>query len=78
MSFRVSFYNRAWKNRIKSIQPDHQVEVYQTLCIIASEPDPTTFENRIAQFLKVWGPKEPEFAKYFAENYQNRAGIYII
>jgi len=65
---------RAWKNKIRSVGQENQKELYQTLCILSSEIDISTFETRIAQFVKVWTSIEPDFVKYFSEHYQNRAG----
>lgn len=48
--------------------------MYQALCILAAESDPKVFENRMAQFDKVWSSQEPDFVKYFSQNYQNRTG----
>ena len=40
--------------------------------------DVDIFQTRIAQFTKVWTPKEPDFMKYFSEHYQSRAGMVIV
>ncbi|XP_065899007.1 uncharacterized protein [Dysidea avara] len=65
--------DRAWKNKIRSVASQHQKELYQTLCILSSELDLPTFETRMAQFIKVWTPLEPDFVKYFSDHYQSRA-----
>ena len=69
---------RAWKNKIRSVAPQNQAELYQTLCILSSEMDVNVFQTRIAQFTKVWTPIEPDFIKYFSEHYQSRAGMVIL
>ena len=66
---------RAWKNRLKSLKPEHQVEVYQTLTILRLEYDSNTFEDQMAKFVRAWVSSEPEFVQYFNTNYANRAGI---
>ena len=69
---------RAWKRQLKSVNPENQAEIYQTLCILMSEQDPKEFESRISQFAVVWETKEPAFVKYFGEYYHTRAGIVFI
>lgn len=71
------FY-RAWKNRIKLLKEENQTEIYQTLCILQSEPCRELFECRMKQFINTWAKEEPAFINYFRENYQNRAGIYCV
>lgn len=69
--------NRAWKNKLRTVKPENQVEIYQILSILATEIDPSVFEKRMNSFIQIWMPVEPDFVKYFMQNYQNRAGSYI-
>ena len=77
VSYCIIYICRAWKNKIRSAKPENQKELYQTLCNLASENDPEVFESRMAQFDKVWSSDEPEFVKYFHQNYENRTGRHI-
>lgn len=65
--------DRAWKNRLKSVKQENQIELYQTLCILESETSEKTFHTRIKQFTERWSSVEPHFISYFCDNYGNRA-----
>jgi hypothetical protein len=65
---------RAWKNKLKSVKPEHQPEMYQTLCILRLEHNPNVFQERVTKFTKLWLPIEPDFVQYFNKFYVNRAG----
>lgn len=66
--------SRAWKNKLKSVKPENQMEIYQTLSILAKEVDPSVFQKQMDNFIKLWLPHELNFVQYFIQNYQNRAG----
>ena len=68
---------RAWKNKLKSVQPTHQAEMYKMLCLIRLEHSPTVFQERVTEFTKFWQPLEPDFVQYFDTYYINRAGLLI-
>ena len=56
------------------MKPEHQVEIYQTLAMLRLEYDCDVFQDRLAKFVQVWSPIEPDFMQYFNTNYGNRAG----
>ena len=60
---------RAWKNHLRSVKQENQIELYQTLCILESETTEETFHTRIKQFSERWSPIEPQFTSYFCDNY---------
>ena len=66
--------NRAWKNKLRTAKPENQVELYQTLSVLARELDVSVFQKRLSSFIQLWMPIEPDFVKYFIQYYQNRAG----
>ena len=49
-------YSRAWKNELSGVKPEKQVEMYQTLSVLAKET---------SSFIQLWMPIEPDFVKYF-------------
>lgn len=66
---------RAWKNHIRSVKQEHQIDIYQALCILESETSMEVFNTRIKQFIDYWKEIEPQFISYFSDNYANRAGL---
>ena len=68
------WYTRAWKNKLRAVKPENQVEMYQILSVFAKELDPSVFQKGVSSFIQLWIPIEPDFVKYFILNYQNRAG----
>ena len=69
-------HDRAWKSRIKSVNPESQVEIYQKLHILLSEWDLDTFQGSMTNFLDLWECKEPDFVEYFKGHYEGWAGNY--
>lgn len=67
--------NRAWKNHLRSVKKENQIDLYQTLCILESETNVDLFDTQIKLFTESWCKQEPEFIKYFSENYLNRPGL---
>ena len=65
----------AWKNRLKSVKPEHQVEIYQTLSLLRLEQDHIIFQDRMSKFVQYWMPLETDFIKYISINYANRPGM---
>ena len=62
----VSFFiTRAWKHQIRSVKAECQQDLYQTLCLLESEPSVAVFLERLAKFLQMWRTKEPNFVAYF-------------
>ena len=57
------------------MKPENQVEIYQSLSILAKETDPSVFQKQMSNFIQLWLPTESDFVKYFMRHYQNRAGI---
>ena len=57
------------------VKSENQVEIYQTLTVLAKETDVALFQKRQSNFTKLWMPIEPEFITYFTKYYENRAGI---
>ena len=57
------------------MKPENQVEIYQSLSILAKETDPSVFQKQMSNFIQLWLPIESDFVKYFMRHYQNRAGI---
>ena len=70
----ATYCHRAWKNKLKSVKPEHQAEMYQILCILRLEQNSEVFKKRITEFTKLWLPTEPDFVQYFSKFYVNRAG----
>ncbi len=70
-------FARVWKNKLRSVKAENQVEIYQTLSILAKEINPSVFQMQMKNFIQLWLPRESDFVKYFVQTYQNRAGIYI-
>ena len=70
----VHVHNRAWKNKLRMVKPENQVEMYQTLSVLVKELDVSVFQKRLSSFVQLWMPIEPDFVKYFTQHYQNRAG----
>ena len=68
-------HTRAWKNKLRAVRPENQVEMYQTLSVLAKEIDPSIFQKRQSSFIQLWMPIESDFVKYFMQYYQSRAGI---
>ncbi len=66
---------RSWKNKLRAVKTENQVEMYQTLSVLAKEIDQTVFQKRMRSFVELWMPVELEFIKYFTQYYQNRAGM---
>ena len=64
----------AWKNRLKAVKQENQVEIYQTLSMLRLEYDSDIFQDRLAKFIHVWSPIEPDFVQHFSTNYGNRKG----
>lgn len=65
---------RAWKNKLRTVKPENQVEMYQTLSVLAKETDAALFHQRLSSFILLWTPIEPEFMTYFSKYYEKRAG----
>ena len=51
---------RAWKNKLRTVTPENQVEIYQTLSILAKEMDPSVFQKQMSSFIQLWLPIELE------------------
>ena len=69
-----SFSQRAWKNHLRTCQPDNQVIFYQTLCILIAEPSVAKFNELLGQFIQHWEEKETAFIRYFINTYSSRPG----
>ena len=67
-------HTRAWKNKLRAVKPENQVEMYQTLSVLAKEIDVSVFHKRLSSFVQLWMPIEPDFVRYFSQYYQHRAG----
>ena len=68
---------RAWKNHLRGVKQENQIELYQTLCILESKTNKEKFQTLIKQFIERWTTIEPEFIAYFTEHYANRAGLLV-
>ena len=42
--------NRAWSNKLRAVKPENQVEMYQTLSVLAKELDVPVFQKQFKQF----------------------------
>lgn len=69
---------RAWKNHLKGVKSESQVEVYQMLSLLESEPDIAVFKERVIQFLNCWKDKKPAFIRYLEQYYFNRPGMFLL
>ncbi|XP_065920274.1 uncharacterized protein [Dysidea avara] len=65
--------DRSWKNHLRSVAKEHQLNIYQTLCILVHEVDRSLFTTRMTQFTEYWNTREPNFVKYFNTYYKERA-----
>ena len=54
---------------------NYRLNLYQTLSILESERDITTFQERLEKFCQCWKDKTPVFIKYFQEYYAHRPGM---
>ena len=70
-------FNRSWKNHLRSVAKENQLNIYQTLCILLHEVDRSLFTTRMKQFTNYWSSKEPDFIKYFNTYYKERADKYL-
>ena len=59
------------KNKLRAVKPENQVEVYQTLSLLAKETDVSVFQKRLSSFIQLWMPIESNFVTYFMQYYQN-------
>ena len=74
----ISLVNhRAWKNHLRGVKPENQIDMYQTLCMLESQTSKEVFHTRVKQFTEHWSMIEPQFISYFCDNYANRAGLII-
>ena len=72
----TTIHARAWKNKLRAVKPENQVEVYQTLSLLAKETDVSVFQKRLSSFIQLWMPIESNFVTYFMQYYQNQTGMY--
>jgi hypothetical protein len=73
----VHVNHRAWKNHLRGVKPENQIDMYQT-CILESETSKEVFHTRVKQFTEHWSMIEPQFISYFRDNYANRAGLNLL
>ena len=56
----ISLINyRAWKNHLRGVKQENQIDMYQTLCILESETSKEVFHTRVKQFTEHWSMIEP-------------------
>ena len=72
--YTVCTYQSLEKNKLRTVKPENQMEMYQTLNVLTKEVDVSIFQKRLSSFVQLWMPIEPDFVKYFTQYYQNRAG----
>ena len=73
-SFAKKNYVKAWKKHLKAVKTDNQIELYQMLCLLEAETNPTLFQERIQQFSTYCSSRKPAFQKYFMQYYATRPG----
>jgi hypothetical protein len=56
---------------------DHQAELYACLWLLISEQDEKIFLQNQDTFLSYWQKKEPEFVKYYRNEYLDRQGFFV-
>ena len=57
----------------KGVNPIHQSCLFQQLKVLrADRRGPGFVQQQIANFVNTWIEKEPQFVKYFVDNYANR------
>ena len=72
--YAVNYCNRTWKGHLRGTAQENQVELYQMICLLEAEENPTTFDHLMKQFIKYWTPKEQTFAEFFKQHYASRPG----
>lgn len=68
------YFIRTWKGHIKGTQHENQVEIYQMLCLLEAELNPSKFHQLLRQFIQYWTLWESAFVKFFEQQYANRPG----
>ena len=65
---------RAWKNHLRGVNEQFQLDIYQTLTLPERERDRAVFEEPLVKFTQYWTDKVPAFIQYFQQYYGTRPG----
>lgn len=66
--------HRAWKGHLKGTSQENQVEMYQMICLLEAEENPSIFHQLLQQFIQYWTHKEGTFVEFFQQHYAKRPG----
>ncbi len=58
----------AWKNKLRSLKAENQVEIYQTLSILAKETDPSVFQMQMKNFITAMATKRISLCQILCAN----------
>ena len=73
----IMHVHRTWRDHIKATKQEHQIELYQMLCLLEGELESTSFQQLLSHFTAYWSFREPEFVKLFEKYYANRPATCI-